>query len=213
MMTAAHRDAERGFTLVEMLVALVIFALLAGAGVGLLRSSVDLQDMVGRKLGDASEVERLHSLFAGDIGQAIARPEVGVGAARRASFEGSTSEMRFIRAGWSNLDAQPRSALQQVVWKLGSGGLVRIGSAQLDGSEVGNPATLARSATAVSMRYRRADGRWVPAFVSDQNELLPAAVEMTVTSRGKPPLTLIAALPPRGLEPKPAAPVVPGLTP
>ena len=41
---------NNGFTLVEMLVALGIFALLAGAGVGLLRSSLDVQSSVDTRL-------------------------------------------------------------------------------------------------------------------------------------------------------------------
>jgi len=41
---------RNGFTLVEMLVALGIFALLAVAGVGVLRSSVDLQGAVDTRL-------------------------------------------------------------------------------------------------------------------------------------------------------------------
>lgn len=197
---------EAGFTLVEMLVALSIFALLASAGVGLLRSSVDLQGVVDAKLDEGSDIERLHGLFSGDVGQAIARPEVGVGEARQPSFEGTAGEMRFVRAGWSNLDQSPRSSLQQVTWRLGPGGVERTGSIQLDGGGGDTPAVLARKASRLSLRYRRADGRWVSAFVSDRRELLPAAIEMTIATPGRPPLVIAAALPPRGREPEPSGP-------
>ena len=40
----------RGFTLIEMLVALSLFAAIAAIGVGLLRSSVDTQDAVQTRL-------------------------------------------------------------------------------------------------------------------------------------------------------------------
>ena len=43
---------EEGFTLVEMMVALVIFAILAAAGVMILRSSVDTQTAVEARLAD-----------------------------------------------------------------------------------------------------------------------------------------------------------------
>ena len=41
---------QRGFTLVEMLVALSLFAAIAAMGVGLLRSSIDTQDAVQERL-------------------------------------------------------------------------------------------------------------------------------------------------------------------
>ena len=194
---------ERGFTLVEMLVALLIFALLAGAGAGLLRTSVDLQGAVARKLERTSATARLHSLFVGDVAQAIARPLVGVGDARKASFEGTSNSMSFVRGGWSNYDARPRSSLQRVTWSVAAGGLTRAASAELEGMVRAEAAVLDEGVTAAALRYRRADGSWSSAFVSSQRELLPAAVEVRLSDRSGRITTFIAALPPRGLEPAP----------
>ena len=36
--------------------------------------------------------------------------------------------------------------------------------------------------------------------------MLPAAIEMTTRAHGRPPLVVVAALPPRGLEPEEKAP-------
>jgi len=203
-------NREGGFTLVEMLVALLIFALLAGAGVGLLRTSVDLQGAVARKLERSSATARLHSLFVGDVAQAIARPLVGVGDARKASFEGSSNGMSFVRGGWSNFDARPRSSLQRVTWSVASGGLTRAASAELEGAVTAEAAVLEEDVIAAALRYRRADGSWSSAFVSSERELLPAAVEVRLSDRSGRVTTFIAATPPRGVEPPPAASPLPG---
>ena len=110
------RNLEAGFTLVEMLVAMLIFAMLAVAGVGLLRESVDLQAAIDNRLDRISAEERVAALFTADLGQAIARPQVGLGESRQLSFSGTSSSVSLIRGGWANPDGLPRSSLQRVEW-------------------------------------------------------------------------------------------------
>ncbi|MES2905273.1 MAG: type II secretion system minor pseudopilin GspJ [Pseudomonadota bacterium] len=199
-MTAPHPEA--GFTLVEMLVAMVIFAMLAVAGVGLLRASVDTQSAIDRSLSRLNGQERVAALFTADLGQAIARPLVGLGERRLPSFSGSPSSITLMRGGWANPDGQPRSTLQRVEWTGSQSNVSRIAHLFLDGSDPGQPAVIQRDIEAFSLRYRRVDGSWVDRFESSERELLPVAVELTARARGRPPLVVIAALPPRGLEPE-----------
>lgn len=199
---------ELGFTLVEMLVAMVIFALLAVAGVGLLRASVDTQGAIDHRLERLGGQERVAVLFAADIGQALARPLLGLGESRQLSFVGTPTSLSLIRGGWANPDSQPRSSLQRVEWTLLRGSIARVAHLFLDGSDPGQPALILPDADAFALRYRRADGSWSGSFSSTANELLPAAVEMTSRVRGQPPLVIVAALPSRGPEPKPKAPEV-----
>lgn len=192
---------DQGFTLVEMLVALVIFALLASAGVGLLRASVTTQEAVDRSLDRVSTQVRLAAAFNADIGQAIARPVTGLGTSREAPFDGNATAMSLTRAGWSNIADQPRSSLQRVDWRIGEGGAVRNAHLFLDGTDAGQPAVLMRDVATIAFRYRRVEGDWSAQFRSSERELLPAAVEMTLTPEVGRPLIVIAALPPRGREP------------
>ncbi|MDQ3471987.1 MAG: type II secretion system minor pseudopilin GspJ [Pseudomonadota bacterium] len=191
------RRPEAGFTLVEMLVALIIFALLAAAGVGILRSSVDTQSAVDRRLAEVGVVGRLHALLASDLGQAVLRPTRGPGGERPA-FIGESGRMQLVRAGWHNLDAEPRSSLQRVEWRLEQGGLARVGHRQIDGGGQGDAAVLARSVGQVAFRYRGAAGDWASVWQATAQEPLPAAVELSVQSEGKPPLLFVVALPPPG---------------
>ncbi|HYZ47905.1 MAG TPA: type II secretion system protein, partial [Sphingomonas sp.] len=64
---------RNGFTLVELLVALLIFGMLAAAGVGLLRFSVDAQAATKTRLDALAGERRVESLVAADAAQAVPR--------------------------------------------------------------------------------------------------------------------------------------------
>ena len=196
------RIPEAGFTLVEMLVAMLIFAMLAVAGVGLLRASVDTQAAIDNRLDGINAQERVAALFTADLGQATARPQVGLGESRQLSFSGTPSSVSLMRGGWANPDGLPRSSLQRVEWTGSQSNVSRIAHLFLDGSDPGQPAIIQRDVETFTLRYRRADGSWTESFSSTEREMLPAAVELTARARGGLPLVVVAALPPRGLEPK-----------
>ena len=134
---------QNGFTLVEMLVALGIFALLAAAGVGVLRSSVDVQGAVDTRLTAMSGIARLNAMLSNDLGQAVDRPSRSSGAVRPA-FVGDGSGMIFVSGGRTNLDGAPRSELQRIEWRAASGTLRRTGFAAIDGGDQGLASPLAR---------------------------------------------------------------------
>ena len=99
---------RNGFTLVEMLVALGIFALIAAAGVGVLRSSVDVQSSVDTRLTAVGGIVRLNALLSSDLGQAVDRPSRAP-SGERPAFVGDGSRMEVVAAGRSNLDGAARS--------------------------------------------------------------------------------------------------------
>ena len=88
---------RNGFTLVEMLVALGIFALLAAASVGVLRSSVDVQASVDTRLTAIGGIARLNALMSADLGQAVDRPSRSA-SGQRPAFLGDSSGMEFVSA-------------------------------------------------------------------------------------------------------------------
>lgn len=188
-----ERPRQAGFSLVEMMVALMIFAIIASAGVGLLRASVDTQAAVDGRLAEVSQLGRLHALLAGDLGQAVARP----GAASQ-QFTGDPGRMAFVRAGWANLDGSARSDLQRVEWRFDGRQLVRTGHARLVGGEAGTEAVFAKDVQSGSLRYRSPDGSWAPAFTSTPEQPLPTAVEVQFARSGEQPLTLVLGLESRG---------------
>ncbi|MDQ3139278.1 MAG: type II secretion system minor pseudopilin GspJ [Pseudomonadota bacterium] len=200
---------EAGFTLVEMLVAMTIFAILAAVGVSILRISVDTQAAVDRRLTEIGELGRLQASLAMDLGQAVDR-RTRDGQASRPAFVGEPGRIAFVRSGWTNLDDEPRSTLQRVEWRIADGGLARIGHRRIDGGgeSGGVPAVFAREAAA-SFRFREANGNWSTTYLSTEERPLPAAVEVVVKPRAASAVTMVIALP--AIENRPApAPQVPG---
>lgn len=179
--------AERGFTLVEMVVALVIFALLASAGVGLLRASVDTQEKVGEALADLGSAARLRTLLQADLAQVVVRPVAGA----PTGFAGEGSSLLLVRAFDPAGRESGSTGLQVVRWSLAQGSLVRQ-SLTPAGALQGPSAALSGEVASLQFRYRGADGSWRSTW-SDPG--LPAAVEVAVQRRGEAPVTLVVALP------------------
>ena len=186
--------SQSGFTLVEMLVALVIFAMLAASGVGLLRSSVDTQAAVERRLYELGSLGRVHALLASDLGQVVDRP-TRAGGGSRPAFIGQPDRMEFVRAGWANLDGVKRSDLQRVLWRFDQRMLVRAGFSSIDGAEDGMGAAIAPGIQGATFRYRHSDGQWGSAFQPAPDQALPSAVEVTLTPPNRAPVTIVVALP------------------
>jgi general secretion pathway protein J len=193
---------RNGFTLVEMLVALGIFALLAAAGVGVLRSSVDVQSSVDTRLTQMSGIVRLNALLSSDLGQALDRPSRAPGGERPA-FVGDAGGMAFVSAGRANLDGASRSELQRLEWRSEGGALRRTGFAAVDGGDEGQPSPMARDIRSASFRYRMLDGSWGSSFTSTPQQPLPTAVELTMSQTDGAPVVMVFALPPGAALPQP----------
>lgn len=189
------QSEQAGFTLIELLVALMIFAMLAAAGVLLLGNSVSAQAQIKTRLDDLAAVQRAGGALAADLGQAvprISRTEAGTLAPAFWSHrEGeAVPVLQFVRAGWDNLGDLPRPSLQKVEYWVRQGRLERRTYAQVDGAAGDEPAALLENVDDVALRFRDAQGGWRDEWVPTQPDLMPRAVEMTVTRTGEPPVTL-----------------------
>lgn len=193
---------RNGFTLVEMLVALGIFAMLAAAGVGVLRSSVGVQSSVDSRLTEMGGIARLNALLSSDLGQVVDRTSRASGGERPA-FVGDSAGMEFVATGRANLDGAARSELQRVRWRSEKGSLQRTGFEAVDGSDEGLASPMARDLSGVAFRYRMADGSWNSSFTSTEQQPLPTAVELTIAPLAGAPVVMVFALPLGAVEPQP----------
>jgi general secretion pathway protein J len=174
-----------GFTLVELLVALLIFGMLAAAGVMLLRFSVDAQSAATTKLDAIGAARRIDSLLAADMAQAVPRATRDAAGRTTPAFAGTPDGFTLVRGGWDNLDDAPRASLMRVEYRLSGGQLVRRQWPMLDGAAPEPAATLVDRVAGLRLRYRALDGwrdRWDPIRL----DALPRAVELVVRRVGAP---------------------------
>lgn len=151
-----------GFTLVEMLVALLVFGLLSTAGVAVMRYAADNRDVISLRMERLAEFQRARGLLKADLSQAaLRRIRRADGSAERDSFVGhrvdtSGPVFAFVRRGWVNPDALDRASLQYVEYRLVDGQLERSARGALDGAAPAAPQVLLTGvhATAIEYRYR-----------------------------------------------------------
>ena len=186
---------QRGFTLVELMVALLIFGMIAAAGVSLLSFSVTAQAAASERLGEMAVLRRVSSLLTADLAQAtprITRDERGDVQPAFVGNDGATGELLFglVRGGWSNFDNAPRASLQKIEYRLVGGSIERRSYPMLDGSIAGSPAVLIDDIESLSLRYRDKDG-WRDRWDSAKPDAMPRAVELVVRRASEPEMRLL----------------------
>ncbi|MBW6529537.1 type II secretion system minor pseudopilin GspJ [Sphingomonas sp. RRHST34] len=178
---STRRDA--GFTLVEVMIALMIFGMIAAAGVALLAFSVRAQGASEVALDDTGALSRLSSILTADLAQAQDRNTRDVNGVLLPAFSGdaaATPLLRLVRAGWSNPDQAPRAELQKVEYRLAGDGLERVAYPALDGAAALPPALLLDRVRTVQLRFRYR-GAWSDTWQGNPRAALPQAVELVVT--------------------------------
>ncbi|WP_447929689.1 type II secretion system minor pseudopilin GspJ [Sphingopyxis fribergensis] len=182
---------QRGFTLVEMLVALSIFAAIAAMGVGLLRSSIDTQDAVQERLKAMGGVNRLRAVMANDLAQAVQRSTRGPAGEAVPAFIGSANGFAFVHGGAGSLDGSPRPGVERVAYARVGDEWRRATQPMLDGTALGEGDRLIADVASVSVRYRDERGNWGEVWNSEPGDRLPRAVEVQLTRTGRDALTML----------------------
>lgn len=177
---------DNGFTLVEMLIALSIFALLSIAGVSLLSFSIDSRQRSAERLDTQASILRTRALLSADLAQAAPRPWRDENGLRRPAFSGDTG-MTMVRGGWNNDGDAPRASLQRVAYRLEGDRLERISSPMVDGAAENLPAVLLTGVKSLRLRYH-ANGEWRDDWQAQAIDALPDAVEVTVETAAIAPL-------------------------
>lgn len=192
--TSLGCSGEHGFTLVELMVALLIFGMIAGAGVSLLNSSIRAQAASTTKLEALGNQRRMASLLAGDLAQAVPRVTRDTAGAPARAFNGTNGVgvlpmLRYVRSGWTNPGGDPRASIQRVEITLVADRIERRAYPMADGAPAGPPQILANNVESVRLRYRDR-GPWSEVWSATTFDALPRAVEMTIKRRGEPALMM-----------------------
>lgn len=180
----------RGFTLLELLVALAIFAVLGVTAYAGLDTVLNARDRIDAKSEQLGRLQMLFVVIGRDLVQATDRGvRDNYGDPLPALF-GSDAGLEFTRAGWRNPAGLPRSQLQRVAYALTDGSLTRASWDVLDRAQDSAPHTtvLLGDVTALELRYLDEAGGWHSDWPaqgsSGTTAALPRAVEVTVEVKG-----------------------------
>lgn len=175
------RQGEDGFTLIEVMISLVLFALIAVAGFTLVDGILGVQGRTEKRLDRLADIQRALFVVTSDLEQVTRGPIAGGGA-----------EARFNRVA-PGVGGAP----VEIRYQVAGGVLVR---------QVG-PVPQPLLTGVQGARWRFFDGEWSDSWpISDQmRERWPRAVEVELELAGGPGGTLrrVVALPAQAAEPAP----------
>ncbi len=133
----SHRSG--GFTLLEILVAMAIFAMIGLASTGVLTSVINSNQISQERFAQLQTLQRAMITIERDVLQAIARPvringEQTDVVMRGGQLEGSDADgLAFVRGGWQNPQMMlARSTQQTVAYRLTDNKLERLYSNYVD---------------------------------------------------------------------------------
>ena len=130
---------QRGFTLIEILIAMAIFTLIGLASTGLLTTVIDSNDISEERFHKLQALQRAVTTIERDLQQAVAR-SIRVDGEKRSvvmvggKVDGSDDDgIGFVRGGQHNPQQMlPRSTLQYVAYRLRDNRLERLYSTYVD---------------------------------------------------------------------------------
>jgi general secretion pathway protein J len=187
-----HR--QHGFTLLELVVAMSIFAVLAIMAYGGLDQVLRAREASDRVMNRVAELQMAWSLIERDLEQAMPRPiRDGFGDPQPALTGGGDSLVELTRAGWPNPLRRPRGTMQRVAYALDGDTLQRWSWNVLDRAQDSEPrkTQLIEAVEAAELRFRDQDGNWGAQWPPSStntgptaNLLLPSAIEVALEIEG-----------------------------
>lgn len=176
------RQRQQGFTLIEMMLAIAIFALLSLMATQILRSILQSNQLIQAKTQDMAQIQLALALIERDIGQARVRPAADEGRPNLADFitvNNTSDEIELVHSHWANPGAMlTRSSLERVRYRLRAGQLQRLSFPTPDA-----PLSQARivpillGVEHLQLRFSQA-GAWQDRWYA--SSILPQAIEVTI---------------------------------
>ncbi len=180
--------AERGFTLVELLIAIAVFAVMAAIAYGGLSSVISSRESIDAALERSKTLQMALWRIQQDIEQTVDRPvRDSFGDVQPAIYGSAGIGLYVTRAGWNNPLGARRSTLQRAHYDLdGDGHLVRSYFRVLDQAQDSEPVnqTLLSEVVQMEWRFLDANGQWQDRWPPDANAQAFAAPTINNNANG-----------------------------
>ncbi|WP_461537649.1 type II secretion system minor pseudopilin GspJ [Spongorhabdus nitratireducens] len=184
--------SSQGFTLLEMLLALAIFALIGMSSWQVLNTVVNARNVQSEHLQKLEAMDYAYMVIKQDIRQIVSRGvRINGKVSKQAIFAGEILDsddqgLTFVRAGWINPESRlPRSELQRVYYRLYDGQLERGYDRVLDAQPGTEPdyQPLLSGLNSLKFRFYYIDdkqhsGQWQDTLKEDS---WPAAIALRMT--------------------------------
>ena len=187
------RQRARAFTLIEVLVALAIFGMLAAIAYGTLGQTLSNAEVLTERMQRLQSLQRTMRYLSEDFMQLAPRPvrdDLGdnFGPALHTDVE-SDFAVELTHGGWSNPASLPRGTLQRVAYRLEEDELVRYYWTVLDRTLSNEPAgrALLDEVDSIVFRFMQENGEWTEQWPPENRPGLmglrqrPRAVEIILT--------------------------------
>jgi general secretion pathway protein J len=198
---AAAVSAARGFVLLEMLVALAIFAVLAALAYGALDQIVKARSQIAAASERLRDVQLAVSRLERDLRSAAARPIRDAYGAVLPALSGTRRGVELTRYGFASPTHEARPLLGRVGWAAADGELRSATWDALDRAPSSRGAPRVELDDVAELRLRYLDaGNWLDAWPpprgpDDAPERLPHAVEFTLVVGGYGEIVRLVELP------------------
>ncbi len=192
------RKSHHGFTLIELMVAVAIFAVLTLMGWQVFNNLIQVRERTSAKAEQLGAVQETYEQLSRDFSQALARP-VMISSAAEPAFYLSNNEFHLTRTGVIDPLQLGIAPMERVQYLLQQGKLIRQSYAQVDqsGNLVPNKTELLSNVSDwnVTTLDKRTSTTWPidnpsPPTTAGQvpmgNNTLPMAVQITLTVNGQP---------------------------
>ena len=180
---------KRGFTLLELLVALSIFSVVSVMAYGGLQTVISSKNSSQNAANRIAEIQLVMMRISDDLRQAVirkTRDQYGDTLPAMQSSKNSDETMSWTRAGYRNPARLKRSNVQRVAYKVEQQKLIRITWPVLDlaqDTEAMESEVLTNIET-IEWRFLNNDKEWLSAWPEEGEKAnlseLPKAVELTI---------------------------------